>query len=100
LFRFEGNQQTAIGKFELGANIAWFTHTSVRNMRGYYEFVRPEGERTISYLGEPRYEIGWTLLASPFSGSLKRLSFGYDGSTLGLKYNNRYYHGLAIRAVF
>lgn len=97
-FQVLGNVRTAWGGVAGRLDGVWYLHNTIDNHR--QDYVLPDGERTISSLGEPRYEIGWAIMVSPFSGFLERLSFGYDGSLLGLKHGSRYYNGLSLRAAF
>lgn len=79
---------------------AWYMRAVVDNKHDFYEFVLPDGERTISFYGEPRYSVGWHAAIAPHSGIWRRLFVGYDGSMIGLKYGYRYYHGVSIGAAF
>ncbi len=92
-----------------GVGISWridgahYSHTRFDNHRlgwGANEYVLPDGERTISYYGEPKYGAGWGLAVGPREGAGKRFSLGYEGSIITLKYGYRHYHGFSVRGEF
>lgn len=87
------------GPFIVRLDGAVVLHTGIQNHRTDI-FVLPEGERTLSFYGEPKAEYGWLFSVRPFSGRLNPLSFGYEGSMIVLKYGYRYYHGVTVRARF
>jgi hypothetical protein len=101
--RAEGRLSAPVGRISWRIDGAQYTHDHFDNHRlGWREneYVLPDGERTISYFGEPKYGAGWGLAIGPRAGAGKRFSVGYEGSIITLKYGYRHYHGFSVRGEF
>ena len=83
--------------FDLGLGGAFDLAGDIVDQRN--DFVRLDGEKTISYYGEPLYIVNWkTMVKLPYYNG--RFSFGYNGSVTRFKYVYRYSHGLTGQANF
>lgn len=91
-FKFMG-RDTALS-ISGAANIAG----GVKDRRS--DYARFEGAKTISYFGEARYVLDWSLLVLLAKLRHFNLYAGYDGYVISFKHVGRVFTGLALQAEF
>lgn len=93
----EGSWKPGNMEIKIGVDGLLGTSNSVENHRT--EYVVYDGVKTASFYGVPWYSVGWR--ASIRNTNRKWWpALGYEGTLITFKHTYRYYHGLALSAVF